>query len=93
MKMKTIASTILLTLSLLATPFLAGAAEAKDAKKAKPYKLDTCLVSDEKLDDKAYVFTHEGREIKLCCKNCLKDFKKETAKFVKKLEESEKKAK
>lgn len=93
--MKTLTSAILLTTTLLATPFLAGAAEGKDAKKPKPYPLDTCIVSGEKLDGmgKPYVFTYEGREIKLCCKNCLKDFKKEPAKYVKQLEDAEKKAK
>jgi hypothetical protein len=40
-----------------------------------------------------YVFTHEGREIKLCCKGCLADFKKDSAKYMKKLAEEEKKAK
>jgi hypothetical protein len=40
-----------------------------------------------------YVFTYEGREIKLCCKSCLKDFKKNPAKYIKKIEAAEKKAK
>ena len=63
--------------------------EQKD-KKAKAYPLDKCIVTDEKLDSdpamKSYVFTHEGQGIKLCCKSCLKDFKKEPAKYLKKLE-------
>ena len=68
------------------------AAEQK-AEKAKPYPLDKCVVSGEKLGDhgKPYVFTHEGQEIKLCCKDCLKDFKKEPAKYMKKIEEAQKK--
>ena len=57
----------------------------------------TCVVSGEKIGEdpsmQPYVFTHEGREIKLCCKSCLKDFKKEPAKYVKKIEEAEAKAK
>src|SRR5258706_6080558 len=67
----------------------------KSAAKPKPYTLKTCPVSDEKLGDMGdpYVFTHEGREIKLCCKGCLKDFNKDSAKFVKKIEKEEKKAK
>lgn len=56
---------------------------------AKPYKLDTCLVTDEKLDAdpamKSYSFVHEGQEIKLCCKSCLKKFDKDPAKYLKKL--------
>jgi hypothetical protein len=66
-------------------------------KKPKPYPLDTCVVADEKLGAdpgmKPYVFTHEGREVKLCCKSCLKDFKKDTAKYIAKIEAAEKKAK
>ncbi len=66
----------------------------KPAAKAKPYTLKVCPVSDEKLGEMGdpYVFTHEGREIKLCCKGCLDDFKKDSAKFVKKIEAAEKKA-
>lgn len=84
----------ILTVVWLATP-LVGIAEDKKADKPKPYPLTTCVVSDEKLDGhgKPYVFTHEGREIKMCCKSCLKDFKKDTAKYIKKLDEAEAKAK
>jgi hypothetical protein len=72
------------------TPFIGSAAE----KKPKPYPLKTCVVSEEKLGGhgKPYVFTHEGREIKMCCKACVKDFNKDTAKYIKKLEAAEKKA-
>ncbi len=80
--------TLTILLGLVAFGSLAafGAEKAKDAK-PKPYPLQTCIVSDEKLDGhgKPYVFTHEGQEIKLCCKPCLKDFKKDTAKYLKKI--------
>jgi YHS domain-containing protein len=64
-------------------------------EKAKPYPLEKCVVSDEKLGEmgKPYVFKHEGREVHLCCKDCLKDFKKDPAKYMKKLDEAEAKAK
>lgn len=76
---------------LVALATLVSPAFAEDKKAAaKPYPLDTCLVSDEKLgadaNMKTFVFTHEGQEIKLCCKSCQKDFKKEPAKYLKKLE-------
>ena len=60
--------------------------EKKEA--VKPYKLDTCLVSDEKLDEmgKPFVFTHEGQEIKLCCKKCKPKFDKDPATYLKKLD-------
>lgn len=80
------------TASLLAAP-LAGYAADKKAE-PKPYTLKTCVVSDEKLGEmgKPFVFEYKGQEIKLCCKSCKKDFDKEPAKFIKKMEEAEKKA-
>jgi hypothetical protein len=91
--MKTIISSVL-TIAVIGLASVALVTQAAD-KKPKPYPLDTCLVADEKLGAdpgmKPYAFTHEGREIKLCCKSCLKDFKKDTAKFIAKLDEAEKK--
>jgi hypothetical protein len=90
--MKPLTATVL-AVAFAASPFVGFAADAK-ADKPKPYPLDKCIVTDEKLgadpDMKPYVFTHEGREIKLCCKSCLKDFNKDTAKYIKKIEKAEK---
>ena len=79
--------------AVLLTGLAAGTMSARAADKPKPYPLDKCIVSDEKLGEhgKPYVFTHEGQEIKLCCKDCLKDFKKEPAKYLKKIEDADKK--
>jgi YHS domain-containing protein len=42
--------------------------------------------NDEGFDHgKPYTFVHEGQEIKLCCKDCLADFKKEPSKYLSKL--------
>ncbi|HRT07193.1 MAG TPA: hypothetical protein P5233_02260 [Candidatus Paceibacterota bacterium] len=86
-KMKLVVSTIL-TLAFLAGPAAGLAAEAKTKEKAKAYPLKTCLVSDEALGEMGdpYTFVHEGQEIKLCCKSCLKDFNKNPKKYLKKLE-------
>jgi YHS domain-containing protein len=67
----------------------------KPTEKPKPYTLKTCPVSDEKLGEmgKPFVFTYEGREIKLCCKDCQKEWKKSPEKFIKKIETAEAKAK
>ena len=68
------------------------AADQKPAAPAKPYPLKTCVVSDEKFGGDMgdpYVFTYEGREVKLCCKGCLDDFKKDAAKYVKKMDVAE----
>ena len=80
---------ILLALLALAAAPLARAAETAPATapKVKPYPLDTCLVSGEKLGTmgKPVAFTHEGQEIKLCCKSCKPKFAKEPAKYLEKL--------
>ena len=81
-------------LTLLTAPLVGFAADQKTDSKAKPYPLKTCVVSGEKLGAMdPYVFVYKGREIKLCCKDCLKDFNKAPAKYVKKIEEAEAKAK
>lgn len=81
-----------LAIAYLAAPLTVVAADSKNEKAKKPYKLDTCLVSDEKLGEMGdpFVFVHKGQEVKLCCKSCQKDFKKATAKYMKKLEKAEK---
>ncbi len=67
-------------------------AKPEKAAKAKPYPLKACIVSDEEFDKdmKPYTFTYQGQEIKLCCKDCLKDFNKEPAKYMKKISDAKK---
>ena len=54
---------------------------------AKPYPLDTCLVSGEKLGEmgKPFEIVYEGQQIKFCCKNCAPKFAKDPAKYLSKL--------
>jgi hypothetical protein len=63
-----------------------GDVAAKPAD-AKPYTLETCIVSDEKLGSmgKPVVRVHEGQEVKFCCDSCIEDFEKEPKKFLTKL--------
>jgi len=83
--------------AFVASPFAGLAADQKtDQKaKAKPYPLKTCVVSGEKLGDMGdgYTFVRDGQEVKLCCKDCLKDFDKNQAKYMKKIKEAEAKPK
>jgi YHS domain-containing protein len=85
----------ILAISTLAAPLAGLAADQKSETKPKPYPLKTCSVSGEKLGEmgKPVVYVHEGREIKFCCKDCIKDFKKDPAKYVKKIDEEAAKAK
>ncbi len=90
---KHILTAVLLT-GLAAGVLSVSAAEKPAGKKAKPYPLAKCAVSDEKFEGsemKPHEFVYEGQTIKLCCKSCLKDFNKEPAKYLKKIEEEAKK--
>ena len=51
---------------------------------AKPYPLDTCLISGNKLGahGEPYVLVRDGQEVKLCCEPCLDDFNKDPAKYL-----------
>ena len=81
--------TLLAGFVALSLTFGAFAADKAPAGKDKPYPLKTCIVSDEPLGGdhgEPFVFVHEGQEIKLCCKPCLKDFNKAPATYLKKLD-------
>jgi len=81
-------SAVAIVLTLLAAPAISFAGDAK----VKPYTSDKCPVSGEKLGEmgKPYVFEYKGQEVKLCCKSCKKDFDKEPAKYLKKIEAGDK---
>jgi hypothetical protein len=59
----------------------------------KPYPLKTCIVSGEQLGEmgKPPTFLYKGQEMKFCCKDCLKDFKKDPEKYIKLLDAAQKK--
>jgi YHS domain-containing protein len=85
MKTPTILAVILLAASLT---LRAEDTNAAASTPAKPDKLATCPVSDEKLGGDmgdAYVFTYKGQEVKLCCKSCKKKFDKDPEKYMSKI--------
>jgi len=89
--MKKLLITTLLASAFVAGSFSAMAVDKKDEKKGE-YPLTTCVVSGEKLGEmgKPYVMKYKGREVHLCCESCEKDFKKDPAKYLKKLDDAEK---
>jgi YHS domain-containing protein len=93
MKTQKVLLAIVLTALFLA-PWSGLAADKKD-QKLKPYPLKICIISGDKLGEMGdpFVYAYEGREIKFCCKGCVKDFKKDPAKYIKKIDEAEAKAK
>ena len=67
------------------------------AKAKAAYPLDTCVVSDEKLEGGDmgapvdFVYKQEGkpdRLVRFCCKNCIKKFKSDPAKYLKILDDA-----
>ncbi len=102
--MKSLKST-LFTIALagvLAAPLIGFADDAKTTK-PKPYTLTTCIVSGDKLggdmgDPFVYIYKNKkikddpGREIKFCCKSCLKDFNKDPDGYIKKIDDAAAKA-
>ncbi len=71
---------ILLTGLFLGTGLLTSAI-------ASSYPLKVCLVTDNTLGSMGKVITmkHEGREVKFCCKPCVKKFNANPAKYLAKL--------
>jgi YHS domain-containing protein len=92
MKKLKILTTIALTIPFLALPFatLAGDTNSAASASPKPDKLATCPVSGEKLGEMGspYVFVYQGQEVKLCCSGCKKDFDKDPAKYLKKVQDA-----
>jgi YHS domain-containing protein len=93
--MKLLLKTTLLLLSPLAfisctketAEVASEAAATEETATAKPYPLDVCLVSGEKLGSmgEPVSMVHEGQEIKFCCDSCPPKFKKDPAKYLGKL--------
>ncbi|MHC4107839.1 MAG: hypothetical protein ACYSTY_07130 [Planctomycetota bacterium] len=64
---------------------ITGAGAAGD-----PYPLDTCPVSGEVLGGMGppIVMMHEGREVRLCCKGCIRKFEADSEKYLQKIDEA-----
>ena len=82
------------TTAAFAAAFITTAAFAHDGENhekggaagvPKTYPLKKCVVSNDPLGEhgKPVKVTSEGTDVYLCCKDCLKDWKKDPAKYVK----------
>ena len=76
-----------LTLALILIPVGASAALSSDSA---AYPLEKCIVSGETLGEHGEVLIKEydGREVRFCCKMCVKDFEKDQASFLKKMDDA-----
>ena len=74
----------------------ASDSQKKPANFAADYPLTTCVVSGDKLDGDMgapfdYVYKEDGkpdRLVRFCCKNCVKDFQKDPAKYLKMIDDA-----
>lgn len=83
-----------ITTTLLAAVAILGSATAvlADSGVPKTYPLKKCPVSDEPLGEHGKpvkVTTPDGTDVYLCCKDCMKDFKKDPAKYGKMVKDAE----
>ena len=86
--MKHLALLALLVPALLA----ADAVKKTEDKKPKPVNA-VCPVTDEKIDPAVATTSYKGKTIAFCCADCVKDFNKDPAKYMKKVEAEEAKYK
>lgn len=96
--MNTIKKLLLLAVLTAATTIIAtgctcmsGKCKPNASAQAKPYPLNYCLVSGDKLGDmgKTYTTNYMGQEITFCCKDCVKDFNQDPKKYMQKLADAE----
>lgn len=59
-------------------------ADPSSAEPADSYPLKVCVVSGEDLGSmgKPHVITHNGTEVRFCCKACVGDFEKDPDKYL-----------
>ena len=89
MKLKHIAASLVTAIAFIAIPPSLHAAETKSPAKTglKPYKLKTCIVTDNDLGSMGDVqrLVYNGQEIKFCCTPCVQKFQKNPKKYLSKL--------
>jgi len=91
---------IIIALALLAgTPALVRSADTNSPSSSsnapvKPYPLNYCIVSGDKIGEmgKPIVTNYHGQEIKFCCPDCPPEFNKNPDKYLKKIQDAQKKA-
>jgi YHS domain-containing protein len=75
-------------LALLASLFIAAGCKTEEHATSAAngaYPLTKCVVTGEDLGDSPYVFQHDGKTVKLCCKDCLAKFNQDPAEYMAKI--------
>jgi hypothetical protein len=65
----------------------AGGLTAEDAQPGavKPYPLENCVVSNDKIDPQVPPVVYNGQEYRFCCRGCIKKFNREPDKYAARL--------
>ncbi len=73
-------------------PGMKDQAGQTNAPTVKPYPLNYCIVSGDKIGGdmgKPVTTNYMGQQIIFCCRDCVKDFKKDPDKYLKKIQEAQ----
>jgi hypothetical protein len=92
---RTLIRLAVVTAATAAFAFGVTAAEKKFKLKTRPYPLETCVISSEKLGEmgEPFALVEGNQEVLLCCKSCKKDFEKDKKTAMAKISEAWKKVK
>jgi YHS domain-containing protein len=76
---------LLLAAILLAVTAAGGLAEDAPPAVVKPYPLDNCVVSNDKIDPQVPPLIYNGQEYRFCCRGCIKKFNRDPDKYAARL--------
>jgi len=80
---------LLIAMAMLVMSSVAAFAGHHEEKQTKRhYPLDTCFVSGEALDEYAISMDIDGREVKVCCKSCVKKVNTDPKAYMAKLDKA-----
>jgi hypothetical protein len=75
----------LLIAAILLAAAPGGAAEEAAPGAIKPYPLEACVVSNDKIDPQVPPLVYNGQEYRFCCRGCIKKFNREPDKYAARL--------
>jgi hypothetical protein len=76
---------LLLAAVLLAAGAGCGRADEAPQGGIKPYPLDNCVVSNDKIDPQVPPLIFNGQEYRFCCRGCIKKFNRDPEKYAARL--------
>lgn len=79
--------------TVILSVIICGFTTFAEEQNADAYPLKTCVVSGKSLDSMggAYIYKHNDREVRFCCKRCVKTFLKDPEAHLAKIDDAGKK--